>query len=310
MPVEASSRRSRQHTAPHCGRSSARRSPKAFGHGPAESGAVRRARLAVVAVHEWREHAVCISDGLHRDVRLIRTGSGSLYMSLYAAADPRPDGLRLAVCPAWHADGDYGFEIAHHVCAGAALNGGVAATFHWPGHGESDGDPRTLRMHQLVAAGEAVLDEVIADHGPGVVAVAGVQVGAVPAVAVARSRQADRLVLVEPDLDADAHFAAVERTARRTSLGKDRPPGWAASRFVPHHLREAPVPVAPLLPSDPTRVTRSAVIRYEASTPIGLQDVEEVVVPGNRRRRSPDHHLALREAAVDWLNRTQGGADA
>ncbi|MBI1844200.1 MAG: hypothetical protein HYR89_06290 [Actinobacteria bacterium] len=263
-----------------------------------------------MAIRDWLGDAVHIRDGLFRHVRFLPTASGSLYMSLYAATDPGPGGPRLVVCPAWHADGDYGFEIAHHVCAGVALHGGVAAMFHWPGHGESDGDPRTLTMQQLVAAGEAVLDEVIGDHGPGIVAVAGVQVGAVPAVAVARSRRADRLLLIEPDLDADAHFAAIERTARRTSLGKDRPPDWAASRFVPRHLREAPVPTAPLLPADPTRVTRSAAIRYEASTPIGLDGVEEVVVPGSRRRRSPDHHLALREAAIDWLNRTTGRADA
>ncbi len=255
-----------------------------------------------MGTYDWSDHAVVTSDGIRREVRFLSTDVGALYVSLYAALVPSDAPVRLVVVPAWHADGDYGFEIAHHVCAGVARSGGVAALFHWPGHGESDGDARTLTMHQLVAAGEAVLDEVIEVYGPGECALAGVKVGAVAAVHVARSRRADRLLLIEPDLDANAHFTAIERTARRTSLGRHRPPDWAASRFLPQRLRDAPVArVSPM--SDPSLPRRSVVVRYEASTSAVGDEVEEMVVPGSVRRRSPDHHLALRTAAIEWLNR-------
>lgn len=267
--------------------------------------------------HDWSGYNTIVAGGIRREALfiIVRGGSSSgnsLYASMYGAngnANANVDDIRLVVCPAWHADGDFGFEIAQHLCAGVASRGGAAAMFHWPGHGESDGDPRTLTLDEFVEAGEAVVDKLISSYGPGDLAVAGVQVGAVPAVGIARSRNATKLLLIEPDLDVDAHYGAIERTARRTSLGKKLPPNWAASRFIPQLLRQAPLLEAPLLASEPNRPTHCAVVRYESSPPLDHLDAEELTVPGTRRRRSPDHHLALREAAIDWLVPNRANAD-
>lgn len=251
---------------------------------------------------DWAQHATVTTGEIRREARFIRVSTGELYVSFYAHVVSSSRSIRLVVFPAWHADGDYGFEIAHHLCAGVAKNGGVAATFHWPGHGESDGDPRTMTMEQFVAAGEAVLDEMLVHHGPGEMAVAGVKVAAVPAIGLSLERSVSRLLLIEPDLDVDSHFAALERMARRTSLGKELPSAWASSRFLPQGLRETPVPTAPFGSGNGTSTARTRVIRYEAGASPEMEGVEEVVVPGTSRRRSPDHHLALRSAAIDWLS--------
>lgn len=251
---------------------------------------------------DWAQHGVVTVGGIKRAVKFLNAETGSIYSSMYGPISGEVSSTRLVVVPAWHADGDYGFEIAHYVCAGVAKRGGVAGMFHWPGHGESEGDPRNVTMAQLVAAGRAVLDELNACYGPGQLAVAGVKVGAVAAVELARSGDAGKLMLIEPDLNAQSHFDSIERMARRTSLGKQLPAQWAASRFVPTRLKEAEVPVPS--PSDGSfdHPMRVGVVRYESSASVEAPSVEQLVVPGTLRRRSPDHHQGLRQAAIEWLS--------
>lgn len=231
-----------------------------------------------------------------------------IYAALYADPRAHAGAIRLLACPAWHGEGDYWFEAAHRLAAGVAVDGGAGIVFHWPGHGESDGDPRELTMEELVAAGIGAADELLTRCGVGPLAVAGVRVGAVPAVLVARGREADTLLLVEPDLEPDVHFAAIERSARRTSLGRPLPPDWAAARFVPRLLRATPPPLGPL-PTGSTGPGRCGVVRYEASDPFDRAGVDEMTVPGTRRRRSPDHHAALCRRGVAWLVGERGDAD-
>ncbi len=203
----------------------------------------------------------------------------------------------MLVCPSWGTEGRYSLEWCHGFARDVTSLGGRAVVVHWPGFEDSTGDPDDVSLASMI---DACTD--VAAHGW---AMAGFGVGAA-AVAVAAERLASPyLVLVEPQLDPGAHFAALARSYRRVSLGQVDASRWVFGAPVPDGLRDddgasvREALAARTAHGGPTLVLRSR--DGLASRP--TDGVTLVEVAGNGRGDRYLDRLPLRRLGEKWLRR-------
>ena len=99
----------------------------------------------------WLEAAAWSGGGIRREVFFFESGGVDLYGSLYAATElSRPYGL--LACGSWGVEGTRTEPLRRSAALAMARLGGAAMVFHWPGHGDSLGDPAGLALADFAAA--------------------------------------------------------------------------------------------------------------------------------------------------------------
>ena len=229
-----------------------------------------------------------------REVFLFPSAGDSLYGSLYAASRPGAGG-GLVICPAWGWESSWTLDGAHRLGLEAARRGGAALVFHWPGHGDSEGDPEDATVDRLV---EAAGDALAAASGrlSGLDwGLAGVRLGATAAVLATAALGTRRLLLVQPALDPPGWLSELDR------LGGGATSGWLGGFPVSEAFRRSASGAA-------TKEAVAAfegwagVARYERPPLVEVPDRWGVrTVPGDWRRYIRTDHRALFDAAADLL---------
>lgn len=250
-------------------------------------------------------------DGLRREAFFFESGGKRLYGSLYAAATPTHRGA-VALCNSWGFEGNQTDATIQAIALATARGGGAALVFHYPGFGDSEGEPAKVAMEHLVAAALAALDAGGERLHEPEWTLAGTMFGAPVAVLAAPAAGVERLLLIQPALRAGAYFRRLERSARRAAI---RVPERAGNAYG----YPLPKPIATATPAIEAAVSNAlagfagsgAVVRYsepprDALVPASLEDV---VLPGTWRfgaRQKPE----LAKAASEWLRRGAAGASA
>jgi alpha-beta hydrolase superfamily lysophospholipase len=243
--------------------------------------------------------------GLRREVFTFRSGAGELYGSLYAPSGGADAGL--IICPSWGWEAGRLQDPLHVLARRVAERGTAVLLFHWLGHGDSSGDPRTLTLPRMADTAVDAAAEA-SRRVPGAAwALAGIRLGAVPAVSVAPRLGAPGLLLIQPALDPSDYFQEVAAAGRRAVVGRQRTLDWWFGQPLPEILRDSArdVDVADALAGYRGSAT---VVRYASpalSVPPGFHDV---VVPGDWRRRLRGTHDALVAAAVEEAGPLVAGA--
>jgi alpha-beta hydrolase superfamily lysophospholipase len=231
-------------------------------------------------------------DGLRREAFFFRSGDDSLYGSMYVAS-PALVSAGVVICPGWGWEHNAMIDGAHRLAMGQARRGGAAMLLHWPGHGDSGGDPEEATIERLVEATVAAVATAIARIPEVSWRLVGIRLGAAAAVLAADSVDVGGLLLVQPALDPEHWFTELERMAGQAG-------GWfggfplspavrasARSISVEGALRRfdgkgaAARYIAPPVTLPPRFVTRS--------------------VPGQWRRHLRTDHHSLFDAAVGLL---------
>lgn len=165
---------------------------------------------------DWGDLGVWEGDGLRREAFFFDAGGTDLFGSVYAPPSPLPPAGAL-FCAPWGIEGDQATRLLHPVALSVAHAGGAVGLFHYPGYGDSRGDPSQVTMDGLADSAVAALDEFSRRH-PGVRwLLAGFMLGAsIACLATARGAPADRLLLVQPELRPGRYLARLERASRRT----------------------------------------------------------------------------------------------
>ena len=186
----------------------------------------------------WSEATTWSGEGLRREVFFFSSRGVDLFASCYAAAEPTlPFGLVL--CPSWGMEADNSNQMAHALALGTARLGGAGLVYHYPGYGDSHGDPRTLTFDALTDAGADAADQAAARH-PGLDwVVGGFRLGAAIACVVAQRRNASGLLLVQPALRPGAYFADLVARARRAALGRPASDDMVFGYPLPESLVES-----------------------------------------------------------------------
>jgi hypothetical protein len=225
-----------------------------------------------------------------------------VYATLYSPGD-RPATSGVLVCPSWGSEGRHLIEWTHRLAHAAASSGAAALLPQWPGTQDSDGDPEAVTFDRLVEAGRDSIAAVSAVTGALRWGLAGVRIGASAAALLAPEVDAPWLLLAQPALDPAAYFDAIERSARRSSLGAAPPKGWAFGHPLPAGLRG---------PEDGARVSealdafrgRGAVVRYRRPPDGPVPSGFELVRSWGDWRRPPRHdHSVLLADCRRWMRR-------
>jgi hypothetical protein len=124
-------------------------------------------------------------DGLFRAVLFFPSGNELLYGSLYAASKEARSGI--VICPPWGWESLWMNDSLHSLARDAAGSGSAALVFHWPGHGDSEGEPEDATLDRMVEAARDAAAAAAA-HMPGTSwSFAGVRLGAVAAARASAS---------------------------------------------------------------------------------------------------------------------------
>jgi pimeloyl-ACP methyl ester carboxylesterase len=253
----------------------------------------------------WGDTGTWVGDDLRREVFFFDSGGERLYGSVYAAAPSAP-AAGVAICNSWGFEGNQSDATMHAIALRTARHGGAGALFHYPGYGDSHGDPSEVSIDSLVDAAVDAVDEA-RRRLPGTRwTLAGLMFGASVATLAARRAEIDRLLLIQPALHVSSYFSRLERSARRAAVRVPARAGNAYGYPLPTRILEAApaidVAVAEALAQFDGK---GAVVRYEEPPrrePIP-ERFEDVVVPGSWRfgtRQKGD----LAKAAANWLRAT------
>ena len=156
-------------------------------------------------------------DGVRRQALFFPSGEERLYGSLYVADRARTG---IVICPSWGFDAGFTHDLCHRLARLAAELGGAGLVYHPPGHGDSTGDLEAVGMDHLVRAAR---DAALAASGavPDTAwSFAGVRLGAHVAALADEGRGSDRLLLVQPSLEAAAFTEQLFAASRRQEIGR------------------------------------------------------------------------------------------
>ena len=252
----------------------------------------------------WDKIGSWVGDGVRREVFFFSgPGGAELFGSLYAAQPlMRPFGV--VICNSWGIEGDQASRLVHPLALTAARAGGAGLVFHYPGHGDSSGDPGALTMESMAGAAADAAREGRRRLPPGSAwGLAGFMLGASVAALATRRLGAEALLLGQPALRPGEYFERLERRARRlaalTRSGDETAFGYTPPLSLLGSAAAAGTEVAAALGRFGGT---GAVVRY--SSPNGTDEVparfERIEVEGAWRFASPDDSK-LGRAAGEWL---------
>jgi hypothetical protein len=240
-----------------------------------------------------------------REVFWVLSGGDRLYASLYSA--PRPT-VGVVILPGWGRDGRLLLEWCHKLALGVTKLGGCGVLVQWPGHEDSEGDASALTFDRLV---EVVVDALWAGQECFPKArwsLAGIRLGGTAVALAANAARVPTAVLVQPDLNLEAYFDQVARSARLNLLRGDPHPGWGFGTEIPDGLRQ-PGTAAVVESALASLICRTAVIHYSFPVPEPLpHNVLDITVQGNWWRPPGGDHRLLRHRALEFLGRREASA--
>lgn len=262
---------------------------------------------------DWAEAAKWEGDGLRREVFYFRFRDVELYGSLYAAAEvSRRFGV--VCCNSWGVEGDRTDPLQRSVALTMAELGGAGLVFHYPGYGDSFGSLSQLDLADLVDAACAAAEEA-QRRCPGLDwMLAGFMLGASVACLARRRLEANRLLLVQPELRPGAYFQRLSTTSEQLAPGSSprammevgTAPGMAYGYPIPRRIldngTEADAAVAAALSDFDGE---GAVVRHREPEEEdgGVPERFERVLVRGVWRFGTQHHPALAKATAEWLDR-------
>jgi pimeloyl-ACP methyl ester carboxylesterase len=251
----------------------------------------------------WGDTERWVGEDLRREAFFFASGGGRLYGSLYAAAQGDA-ASGVAICNSWGFEGNQCDRTMHRLALEVARGGGAALIFHYPGFGDSPGEPAETTMEALTEATADAVAEA-SRRLPGTSwTLAGLMFGAAVAALAAQRAAVERLLLVQPELQLSRYFARLERSARRAAVRVPARAGNAYGYPLPHRILAAAAEIdAAVAQALADFDGQGAVVRY--AEPPGSEAVptrfEDVTMEGRWRfgaRQSP----YLAETAARWLS--------
>ena len=251
----------------------------------------------------WSDAAVWTGEDLRREVLFFDSGGARLYGSVYAAAS-RPS-LGVLFCNSWGVEGDLASRLVHRASAAVARAGGVAASFHYPGFGDSDGDPGEATVEDLAQAAVAAAEEAGRRHPDVAWILAGLMFGAPVACLAAERAAVSELLLVQPALRPSRYLARLERASKRALGGPSSSPGFAFGYPLPERMLAA-APEADAAVTAALARFDGAGTAIECEAPVAAEGppvgFERVVAP-SRWRFGAEQNRELAATGTRWLVR-------
>lgn len=239
-----------------------------------------------------------------------RSGETELYGSLYAAAEPSSP-LGLVACGSWGIEADRSEPLLRSVALATAKLGGAGMVFHYPGYGDSPGDPSGVDLDALTAsAAEAVAEA--SRRRPGLDwTLAGFMLGGSVACLAARQAAVGSLLLVQPSLQPGSYFRDLAGRTRPIAPGPSPGEmieagadagmayGYPVPRLIAEPAARADAAVASALEAFEGE---GAVIRHQMPEELDALPAhfERIGVPGAWRFGS-QNNPRLAKATADWL---------
>lgn len=250
----------------------------------------------------WDEIDSWAGEGLRREVFFFECGGTELFGSLYAA-EPLSHDLGVAICNSWGVEADQASRLVHPLALSLAQAGGAAVVFHYPGFGDSGGEPEAATMEAMADAATAALREGRRRVPDAAWMLAGVMLGAAVACMALDRAEPEALLLVQPALQPSEYFDRLTRKAKRAAAlrrsGDGTVFGYPASEALLRSAAEADAAVAAALDRFEGP---GAVVRY--SSPGGTDEVPErfdqISVEGTWHFAARDNSK-LGRAAAEWL---------
>ena len=198
----------------------------------------------------WDELDSWAGEGLRREVFFFQSGGAGLYGSLHVA-DPQARSFGVVMCNSWGIEADQANRLIYPLAVSVARAGGAALVFHYPGFGDSGGDPGELTIDSMAAAAAAAVEEG-RRRLPGTAwMLAGFMLGASVACLAAETARADALLLVQPSLRPAEHFDGLIDKAKRLAAisrsGDDAVFGYSLEDAMLASARKAEPAVAAAL---------------------------------------------------------------
>lgn len=268
-----------------------------------------------LSTDRWSAASCWEGEGLRREVFFFGSGGTELYGSLYAAVEPsRPFGL--VACASWGVEADRCDPLLRSAALSAARLGGAGLVFHYPGYGDSFGDPAAVGLADLGRAACDAVAEASRRRPKLSWTLAGLAFGASVA-SLAQARAAvESLLLIQPALRPSAYFEQLSRGPRRLKAGFSAgeeiaigtTPGIAFGYPVPSRIARSGegadrAVLAALAAFDGDgAVIRHRSLQEDEPVPPGFERVE---VPG-AWRFGAQNHRQLAGAVAEWLGRHAG----
>jgi hypothetical protein len=250
----------------------------------------------------WDELDSWAGEGLRREVFFFQCDGVDLYGSLYVA-NPMTRPLGVVMCNSWGIEADQANRLIYPLAVSVASAGGASFVFHYPGFGDSGGDPGELTMGSMAAAAVAAAEEG-ERRLPGIAwMLAGFMLGASVACLAAEPARADALLLVQPSLRPAEHFDSLIRKAKRLAAvsrsGDEAVFGYSLDDALLVSSAEAEPTVAEALGSfgGPGAVVRCSSPPVADEAPPRFERIE---VEGAWRFGTRDT-MGLDAAAGDWI---------
>lgn len=260
----------------------------------------------------WSDAGTWAGDGLRREVFFFPSSDVELYGSVYATANASAP-LGLVICNSWGYEADLASTLVHPLSIALAKAGGVAVSFHYPGAGDSLGDPDETTIDLMATAAGDAMSEASRRYPRTRWILAGFRLGAsIAALAAGRGVSADGLLLIQPALSPSRYFARLERISKR-SIGRPSPPpspGFAHGyRLAQPLLDSAPDADAEVEAALASVDVIGTIVRCEAPAEVegASEHFEEIRVEGSWRYGARNHSKLVR-ATAEWLRHEMAAA--
>lgn len=241
---------------------------------------------------------------IRREVFFFPCGGAELYGSLYAAS-PLRSGLGVAMCNSWGIEGDQTNRLMHPLAVRLAKAGGAGLVFHYPGVGDSGGNPEATTMEAMAEAALSATREGARRLPGSSWLLAGFMLGAAVACLALERVRPEALLMVQPSLSPSRYFERLQRRAKRIAAlsrsGDETVFGYTLSEPLLASAAEADatVPAALAAFAGPGAIVRYSSPRLPEPAP---QQLERIEVEGTWQFGSRDN-AKLGAAAGEWLTR-------
>jgi hypothetical protein len=245
---------------------------------------------------------------MRREVFFFDSGGAELYGSIYAGAK-RSQPLGVLFCNSWGYEGNLASRLIHPISVSVARAGGVAASFHYPGFGDSLGDFEAATIDVLAEVAADAIREASRRYPDARWILAGLMIGASVAVLASdRGTAAEQLLLVQPSLRPARYFARLERASKRSLSGPAPTPsegfafGYPLSPLLLESAAAADAAVEAALSAFDGE---GAIVRHEEPAEIegAPERFEQVCVPGRWRYGTRDDPALLSSTSA-WLRQS------